>query len=207
MSKQMKRYRLDIEKSDITWTGFQPAKAMLGKVYFNAGLVCIDHGRVTEGGQFIIDMNSIETVDKKLDNENKIKLSNHLKSGDFFNAAMYPSAVVKITHIKEVNPSRLEEDTLRTINPTHDVTATLTIKNTTHEIKFPAKILLSDNHIKMDVKLFIDRSQWGIDFMLDESYGEEKIKQLLAVEVKISAEVMDEVDAEALNKNLFQIIY
>lgn len=191
----MKRYRLDIEKSEITWTGFQPKNEILGKVYFKAGMVCTDEGSPADG-EFHIDMLSIEVSDDKLDDESKIKLGAHLKSRDFFSTELYPVAILKIKSIKPLIQEKDDADNLlRITNPTHEVIATLTIKDIAHEIKFPVKIIVADNNFIADVKLKLDRTQWNIDFMLEESFGEKKIKPLFDIDAKITATVIDEFDA------------
>lgn len=191
----MKRYRLDIEKSEITWTGFQPKNEISGKVYFKAGMVCTDEGAPADG-EFHIDMRSIVVSDEKLDGDSKNKIGTHLKSRDFFSTDLYPTAILKIKSIKPLIQEKEDADnSFRITNPTHEVTASLTIKDSAHEIKFPVKIILADNNFRADVKLHIDRTLWNIDFMIEESFGEKKIKPLFDVDVKIAATVIDEFDA------------
>jgi polyisoprenoid-binding protein YceI len=187
----MKRYRLDLEKSQISWTGAQPEKEISGIVFFKSGMICIDENNISEA-ELIIDMNSIQATDKKLDKENSKKLSEHLKSADFFNSAIYPKGIIKTTEIKKVietEPSTI--NSLRVANPTHEVTALLTIKEITQEIKLPVKITFVNNHIKAEAQINIDRTEWALNFMIEDSYGDQKIKPFFLVDIKITAEGID----------------
>jgi polyisoprenoid-binding protein YceI len=189
----MKRYKIDLEKSEISWTGFQPTNDISGKIFFKGGAICADQGKISEA-EFIIDMQSIQVTDQKLPKEEKNKLTGHLKSSDFFNTDIYPHAIVKTIDIQTVDPEELDTNIPRVTNPSHEVNALLTIKDITHEIKFPIKIIYVNNHLKADAQFTIDRIQWGIDFMKEESYKEKKIKPDLLFKVSLTAEGIDEID-------------
>jgi polyisoprenoid-binding protein YceI len=189
----MKRFRLDLEQSEISWTGVQPVKDISGKVFFKGGMICMDQDKVIEG-EVIIDMNSIVATDEKLDADSKKQLASDLKSANFFNADIYPTASLKTKEIKYLEQEDLKNDTsFRIPNATHDVSAFLTIKEVTHEINFGAKITFSPNHLKIEALLKVDRTQWGINFMTEESYGDKKIHNDLHINVKITAEGIDEL--------------
>lgn len=189
----MRRYRLDIEESEISWTGFQPSKEISGKIYFSAGMICTANSEITEA-EFIIDMRSITYTEDKLTDEKKIKLIRDLKSINFFNVDVYPKSILKTKEIKPLNKGEIDSwNAIRITNPTHEVTVALTIKDITHEIKFPVKITFINNHINADAQINIDRSLWNINFMLEESYGEQKINPGFLVDVKIIGVGIDEI--------------
>jgi polyisoprenoid-binding protein YceI len=188
----MKRFRLDLEQSEISWTGVQPVKEISGIVFFKAGIVCMEEDKVTEA-ELIIDMLSILATDEKLDAGARNQLTSDLKSINFFNVDVYPTANLKTKEIKSLNADDLKSDVFRIANATHHISAFLTIKDITHEIDFTAKIAFTPNHLKINSVLKIDRTQWGLNYMIEESYGEQKIQNDLLFEVKLTAEGIDEL--------------
>jgi polyisoprenoid-binding protein YceI len=190
----MKRYKVDLEESEISWTGIQPVKKMSGKVFFKAGMVCTDQGKLTEA-EFIIDMQSIQATDEKLEAEGRKQLTEDLKSIHFFNSDIYPTCTLKTKKIKTLSQEEIEEnDTWKITNPTHEVSALLTIKDITHSIDFPVKIAFIKNHIKVNAEFKIERTLWGINYMTEESYGVKKIDPYFVVKVKMTVEGIDEMD-------------
>jgi polyisoprenoid-binding protein YceI len=191
----MKRYRLDLEQSEISWTGVQPAKEMSGKVFFKGGMVCMDQGTITEA-ELIIDMHSIQATDEKLDDISRNQLAADLKSVNFFNVDVYPAAMLKTKEIKSLSIDDIKSDTTyRTMNATHEVSALLTVKEITHEIRFGVKIAYVPNHLKIDAILKIDRTLWGVNYMREKSYGDKRIEDDILIGVKLTAEGIDETDA------------
>ena len=84
------------------------------------------------------------------------KLTNHLKSPDFFDEKEYPTAKFKSTSI---SPQEGSDE--------HLVTGKLTLMEATKEISFPARITMSDGELKLKGGLTIKRTEYGMDKMLD----------------------------------------
>src|SRR5690606_33510547 len=63
-------YAIDPSSSSITWTGNKVTRAHTGTIKLSSGSVVINEGKLT-GGEFSIDMNSIENEDLKDDEVNK----------------------------------------------------------------------------------------------------------------------------------------
>ncbi len=127
--------------STIYWKGFKPTGEHNGTIAIKKGNFTFNNGEIT-GGEFTIDMNSIVNLDLEAGSKYNTKLVNHLKSDDFFDAAVYPIAVIKITGTeKKRNQTLIKGD--------------LTIKDTTNPVSFLADVNLNGNNlnVKRKVKL------------------------------------------------------
>jgi len=82
------------------------------------------------------------------------KLTNHLKSPDFFEVRKYPNASFVSTGIKESK----EGET------THTITGDLTLHGTTKPISAPAKVTQTDDTLTLDTTFPINRLDYGIAF-------------------------------------------
>ncbi len=82
------------------------------------------------------------------------KLTNHLKSADFFDVREHPQAAFKSTRIEA---SDAAAGSVR-------ITGNLTLHGVTKEISFPATVSISDAGLTLTSKFTIDRSEFGMDF-------------------------------------------
>jgi polyisoprenoid-binding protein YceI len=80
------------------------------------------------------------------------RLTNHLRSPDFFDAARFPTASFRSTAITAGGEG----------GATHTVTGTLPIRDQSKAITFPATIALSNNQVTAQAEFSIDRQQWGL---------------------------------------------
>ena len=153
------RFNVLSGESKVLWEGYKPTGTHRGTVDFKEGSLQVLNGNIT-GGQFILDMNSVDVIDLKGDD--KVKLLTHLKgttSGkedDFFNVTQYPEATFEISKCIE----------LKTGGDTNMmVYGNLTIKGVAKQIGFKARIDFADDRLTIYVPKFnIDRTQWGINF-------------------------------------------
>ena len=97
-------------------------------------------------------MNSIVANDLTED-EGKLKLEGHLKSGDFFMTESFPSAKFEITAVE----AAAGQD-----GSTHKISGNLTIKDVTNGISFPAKVTVSGDMAEASAKFTINRNEWGV---------------------------------------------
>ena len=141
--------RVNTENSTVKWKGSKISSSHNGTVNILKGTLSIDHGTLV-GGQFIIDMQSLETTD--MSEEYNKKLDGHLKNEDFFNVAEFPNALVIITSAKKRDGND------------YDITADLTIKGITHSINFPAVVILNGLNFTATANIKIDRTKWGIEY-------------------------------------------
>ena len=96
-------YKVSTEKSELNWNG-----EMLG-LYRHTGLLFFKESKFRTyenqliGGSFVIDMNSMVTIDddKLYVNGSRQELLSHLKSSEFFDVENYPDAKFVITEIHD----------------------------------------------------------------------------------------------------------
>lgn len=82
------------------------------------------------------------------------KLTEHLKSDDFFSVEKFPTAKFEATKI-EAKPSE---------NGTHEITGNMTIRDQTKTITIPAKVDVSDAGVKATSEFTLKRFDFGIEY-------------------------------------------
>jgi polyisoprenoid-binding protein YceI len=158
-------YVVDTAQSLVLWSGRNMNS-------IHTGTLKIKEGRIERGandsikGTIVLDMNSIADTDLTDPAWNKM-LVTHLKSGDFFETALYPTAKTTIKHSR-----RMAEDGCG--NPNFTLTADVSIKDVTREITFPASIVVEeDGTLKAHAHFDFDRTLWNV------KYGSWKFFKLL----------------------------
>lgn len=144
------KHAVDAAKSTVTWKGEKVTGEHVGNIDLKSGDLEIKDGELV-GGEFVIDMTSIESMD--LTGEYKGKLEGHLKSDDFFGVATYPIASLKITEVKATDKKG-----------NYDVTADLTIKNITKPITFTTTLINTEGLIYANSNIIIDRSEYDVKY-------------------------------------------
>lgn len=147
---QAETLQLDTSKSEIHWVGKKVTGKHNGVIKLKQGVVSVTDGMI-EGGDFSIDMATI-TVEDIQDEKRNQKLTNHLKSDDFFSVEQFPEGKFVITSITE-KPDDIVE-----------VTGNLTLKGITHPITFPATLTHSEESVAAKGKITIDRTKWNIRY-------------------------------------------
>jgi polyisoprenoid-binding protein YceI len=97
-----------------------------------------------------IDTNSIFT--------DTDRLTNHLKSPEFFDVAKFPTSTFVSTGIDAGSKDSKAKDA------THTVIGNLTLHGVTKSISFPAKIAVSGDNATLDSEFFINRQDFGITY-------------------------------------------
>lgn len=144
-------YNVDAAASTVVWKGTKVSGFHEGTVTIKSGTLNVDNGVLT-GGNFVLDMNTINTTD--LDGEYKDKLDGHLKADDFFGVATHPEASFAITEVKAGATA-------------NDVTISgnLTIKGISKNITFDAKVEeATDASAKVSADFNIAREDWGVNY-------------------------------------------
>src|SRR5688572_18213334 len=113
--------KVNVEKSKVTWLGKKVTGQHEGTVNLKDGAL-VFKGQKLKGGNFTVDMNSINATD--LQGEYQGKLNAHLKDGDFFATDKFPTSTLVFKKIADKG------------NNTYAVTANLTIKNITKPVTF-----------------------------------------------------------------------
>ncbi|WP_395074771.1 YceI family protein [Flavobacterium sp.] len=137
--------KVDASKSTINWVGKKVTGQHTGTISLKDGALVFD-GKKLVGGNFTVDMTSINTTDLKA-GEGKEKLDGHLKADDFFGVEKHPTATLVFKSIGA-----------KTKN-SYKVNADLTIKGITEPITFDivtvknvATAKLAVNRTKYDIK-------------------------------------------------------
>lgn len=171
-------YTIDTSASQLNWNGFKPTGRHMGTIDIEQGNIAVEDDQVV-GGSFIIDLNVIDVQDLK--GEDREKLTNHLKSQDFFYTEKFPTAKFEITSVEEYNNGALasfeeDHDNMAVVvndeevseykidNPTHTITGNLTMRDTTLSISFPAEIKVTDNYVEAQAKFNLDRTKWNVSY-------------------------------------------
>ena len=144
-ANSVEKKEIDVQNSEVNWRGEKVTGFHTGTIDFNQGHFIVEGGEL-KGGEFIIDMSTINVTD--LSGENKGKLEGHLKSDDFFGVETYPTAKLVITSAAKKNDG------------TYGVVADLTIKEDTHPVTFD----LEWNENSASTNLTIDRSKYNVRY-------------------------------------------
>ena len=163
--------KVDITKSTIHWSGYKPTGSHTGTVELQAGTISLDGNKIT-GGNFTVDMHSIK------DSDGSEKLEKHLKSKDFFEVAVFPTATFELTHTANKNGKTY-------------ITGNLTVKNNTKQITFPASISVTDSSITLTSEVFkINRADFNVRYKSKSFFNnlkEKFINDEFDLQVKIVA--------------------
>jgi len=148
-------YTLVSSKSILNWTGKKVGGEHHGTVTISGGALKIENGMMVSG-KFTVDMNSI--VDKDLENvEMNAMLVNHLKSADFFEVAVYPTATFTLK--QGVLKSGSGQEAGR-----YEITGSLTIKGITHDITFISDLKKGKTISIVSDEIVLDRTRWNVNY-------------------------------------------
>jgi polyisoprenoid-binding protein YceI len=144
-TEPVKEFPINAAKSSITWKGFKPTGSHVGSLNFSSGMLIVKNGKI-KGGEFVVDMATIE------DSEDNKRLEGHLKSKDFFEIEVYPTAKFVI---KSVN----------TNDGALTVTGAMTIKDVTKDITFGADFTEEGGaYVLSSEKFQINRADFNVKF-------------------------------------------
>jgi polyisoprenoid-binding protein YceI len=114
--------------------------------------------------------NSLKSVSVEIDTNSITtefdKLTNHLKSPDFFEVRQYPTAKFEST---KITPGQGQSQ----------ITGKLTLHGVTKEISFPATVSITPSGLSLQSEFNIDRSQFGMTFGPDQV--ENKVALTIAI--------------------------
>lgn len=175
-------YAIDNAATTIKWVGVKQTGAHEGTFGIKNGKLVLSGTDIT-GGEFEIDVNALQVTD--ITGEDKANLEGHLKSGDFFDAANYPTAKFSITAVAPydaaVMPTKLE-------GATHLISGNLTLKESTVNITFPAKVTIADGAVMAEADFNIDRTQWGLNYKGPNNPADWFIKKEVELQLNIKAQ-------------------
>lgn len=140
-----KTKKVNVEKSKIEWVGKKVTGQHSGTINLAEGAL-VFNGKTLAGGNFTVDMTSINTTD--LEGGMKAKLDGHLKSDDFFGVEKFPKATLVFKLLSDKG------------NGNYTIVADLTIKGKTNPITFDMTV----NGNTATSKLMIDRAKYDIRY-------------------------------------------
>lgn len=139
------RKAVNAETSKVTWKAYKVTGSHTGTVALQSGALDFDGDKLT-GGEFTVDMTSINTTD--LEGDYKNKLDGHLKSADFFGVETHTTSKLVFTNV-EVSGKN-----------SYKVTGDLTIKGITKPVTFDVSIYGS----KATATLKVDRAAYDVRY-------------------------------------------
>ena len=140
------KYSITPENSKIEWVGSKVTGSHNGSFQKFTGQVDYSGNPETSRVQIAIDSSSITADDPKL--------TEHLKTADFFDVAKFPQANFVSTAIKPGGDK----------GATHTVTGNLTMHGVTKAVTFPATIAATADAITVDSTFAINRKDFGINY-------------------------------------------
>ncbi len=173
-------YNVDAQNSLITWKGSKvTGSTHEGTIKLSDGSLKVEGGQLV-GGNFNIDMTSLDNTDLK-GKDGYDKLLGHLKSDDFFGVATHPTAKFEITGVTAKSGDA---------NATHDISGNLTIKGITKNLTFPAKVTLDATNTNATASFFFDRTLYDVKYgstNFFEGLGDNAINNEIELKVDLKA--------------------
>ena len=136
---------VNTKASKITWKGYKITGSHTGQITIKSGDLIFNDDKLT-GGNFVIDMTSIDVTD--LEGDYKNKLEGHLKSDDFFGVNKFPTASLSFTNVKQTGKNA------------YDITGNIKIKGVSKSVNFALSVYGN----KATANLKLDRTEFGIRY-------------------------------------------
>lgn len=165
-------YALDAAKTNVKWIGTKVTGQHNGTIKVKEGKL-VTQGNTLVGGEFIIDMNTIECLDLA-PGKGKESLEKHLKASDFFDVEKYPTAKLVITEVKKEQNGAYS----------HKIKGNLTMKDITKSIEFGANVTVNENTVSAVSNFNIDRTQWGVTY---EGKKDDLIRKEINFDINLTA--------------------
>src|SRR6185503_14871841 len=141
------KYAITPQNSKVEWIGSKVTGSHNGSFEkFNGEIHYANNDPAQSHVKITIDTTSIKADDPKL--------TEHLKTPDFFDVAKYPEAVFESTAIKAGGDK----------GATHTVTGNLTMHGVTKSITFPANVSVTGDVATVDATFAINRKDFGINY-------------------------------------------
>lgn len=170
-----------VTSSEIRWWGYKVVKTEASS---HSGTVKLKSGKfnfdktVLVDGDFVIDMRSLMAGD--VSEEDQIKLTNDLKSTNFFEVKKYPIAIFHLTKIIPLANSEYNST----------IYGDLTIKGVRKTISFPANAYVTQFTVVIEsAKFSLNRRDFKVFYQ--SSLKDYFIKNEMDIQFKLSTEVLD----------------
>lgn len=170
-----------VTSSDIRWWGYKVVKTVASS---HSGTVKLKSGKfnfdktVLVDGEFVIDMKTILAGD--VSDEDQLKLTNDLKSTNFFEVKKFPLAKFHLTKIIPLANSEYNST----------IYGDITIKGTRKTISFPANVYITQFTVVIEsAKFSLNRRDFKVFYQ--SSLKDYFIKNEMDFQFKISTEKLD----------------
>jgi len=162
------RIALTTANTDIQFLGSKVTGSHIGGFHKYEGHAIVEEGSVRQV-EVVIDLDSMWSDDKE---DNNKRLTDHLKSDDFFDVENHPTARFASTSITARDDGR------------HDITGNLTMRGTTRSVTFPATVAYTDGKLTVDAEFVINRQDWNIHFA---GMQDDLIRDTVGLTLKVNA--------------------
>ena len=139
------KYRITNENSKIEFIGSKVTGSHNGSFQKFSGE--INYAGAPERSRVSVTMDTASLI------ADDPKLTEHLKTADFFDVAKFPQATFVSTEIKPGGQ-----------NATHTITGNLTLHGVTKAVTFPATINVTPDVANVDANFSINRKDFGINY-------------------------------------------
>ncbi|SDK42599.1 Polyisoprenoid-binding protein YceI [Catalinimonas alkaloidigena] len=146
---------VDTDQSELVWTATKVGGEHTGTVKLSQGQLTAD-GKALTGGSFTIDMTTITDTDITNADFNA-RLTNHLKSDDFFSVERHPTATFVMTKATPLAQAKSGQ-------PNYTIAGDLTIKGITKPISFPATVTVSGSGVNATARFELNRLNWDLQY-------------------------------------------
>jgi polyisoprenoid-binding protein YceI len=136
---------LNPQNTTIAFTAAKVTASHPGGFREHAGTIELDPQRPEASSLSIV----IQTASIFTDSD---RLTNHLKTDDFFDVATHPTATFTSTAIRAGGEG----------NATHTITGTLAMHGVTRELTFPATVTVAPDRVRADAAFSINRREWNL---------------------------------------------
>lgn len=145
-------YTVDVERSTIEWSAKKVGGGHTGTVKIAGGNL-IHTGKTLKSGNFQMNMSSITS--------DNARVTNHLKSDDFFSTEKNPMSKFEITKVTSAGTDRV------------NITGNLSIKGFTHPVTFPASVKQQKGVlVAVASGIRVDRTKYDIKFRSKTFFGD-----------------------------------
>ena len=145
-------YTVDVERSTIEWSAKKVGGGHAGTVKIAGGNL-IHTGKTLKSGSFQMNMSSITS--------DNARVTNHLKSDDFFSTEKNPMSKFEITKVTSAGIDRV------------NITGNLSIKGFTHPVTFPASVKQQKGVlVAVASGIRVDRTKYDIKFRSKTFFGD-----------------------------------
>jgi len=174
------RHEIDTAKSLVAWTGRNINGSHTGTIRVSSGWLDVLPCNAATG-EFNLDMDSIADADLSDTALNRMLIA-HLKSDDFFDTALFPTATFHLRHVV-FNPHA------RPGSINADIDGALTLKGVTEDLGFPAVIeALPGGALSAEAHFDIDRTRWNVLYGSGKFYanlGKHLVHDVISLGVQI----------------------